>query len=53
MTPELASWRTAVASSDTVQVIELGTGTLTCEQIVAIARDGEQVTLAPAVAHSD
>ncbi len=32
-----------------MQVIELGTGTLTCEQIVAIARDGERVALAPEV----
>ena len=31
-------------------MIELGTGTLTCEQIVAVARSRKQVTLAPAVA---
>ncbi len=31
-------------------MIELGTGTLTCEQIDGIARSHEQVTLAPAVA---
>jgi len=30
-------------------VIELGAGTLTCEQISAIARDGEIVALAPSV----
>lgn len=35
---------------DTLTVIELGTGTLSCEQIAAIARDREPVALIPAVA---
>src|SRR4029077_2459153 len=36
-------------SGDTVLVIELGAGTLTCDEIVAIALDGERVALAHGV----
>jgi histidine ammonia-lyase len=40
----------AGAGRHTDSVIELGTGTLTCEEICAIARDGEAVGLDPRVA---
>jgi len=43
-------WNVALLGSDTVRVIKLGAGRLTCEEISAIARGHEQVSLDARVA---